>query len=125
LLDRAPHALLLALVLGVAACGGGSSVTGDAGALHCAVDAPTSCPADGPTYETVQPIILSRCVPCHNGQVADGPWPLLTWEEVVSWSDDVRTMVLDCTMPPSDSGVPITDEERHTILQWLRCDTPK
>jgi uncharacterized membrane protein len=119
------RALLIALPLGAAACGGGSSTNADGGALHCAVDAPTSCPPDGaPTWETIQPVIVRRCVPCHNGQEADGPWPLLTYEEVVSWSDDVRTMVLECTMPPPGEGI-ITDEERHAILQWLRCDYPR
>lgn len=121
------HRVLLALTLalGAAACGGGGAVGTDGGALHCAVDAPTSCPADGPTYETVQPIFAGRCIPCHNGLAIDGPWPLKTYEEIVSWSDDVRTKLLLCEMPPADGGIPITDEERAALLQWLRCDTPR
>jgi hypothetical protein len=115
------------LALALAACGSSNNgvANSDGGALTCNVDAPTSCPADGPTWETVAPIVGARCAaPCHYGQI-DGPWPLYTYQQVVDWYDVVRSDLLNCTMPPPDSGVPMTDDERHTILTWLRCDTPR
>jgi hypothetical protein len=29
--------------------------------------------------------------------------------------------MLACTMPPPDAGVPMSDEERESILIWIRC----
>lgn len=118
-------ALFLALASSAAACRGGGVAGTDGGALTCAVDAPTSCPDGGPTFATVHPIFEGNCVPCHNGAVADGPWPLKTYEEIVSWSDDVRALLASCEMPPLDAGAIMSDEDRHTILQWLRCNYPR
>lgn len=119
------RALLVALAVGVVACSGGAAVKPDAAALHCTVEAPTSCPDDHPTYDDVQPIFARRCNPCHNGLSKDGPWPLKSYEEITSWYDDVRTYVLTCQMPPPDGGVDISDEERLAILTWLRCGYPR
>jgi hypothetical protein len=123
---KAPlRACVLALALAACSGGNGNVAMNDGGALTCNVDAPTSCPgADAPTWETVAPIVGARCAPCHYGQ-PDGPWPLITYQHVVDWYDVVRSDLIDCSMPPADGGVTMTDEERHTILTWLRCDTPK
>jgi hypothetical protein len=119
------RALLVALALGVSACRGGAAVSkNDGAALHCTVQAPTTCPETFPVYADVQPIFARRCNPCHNGLAKDGPWPLKSYEEITSWYDDVRSMVLNCEMPPPDGGVDISDEERLVILQWLRCGYP-
>jgi hypothetical protein len=67
------------------------------------------------------PILAERCVICHDGSTANGPWPLSDYESVASWYDHVRDEVLHCTMPPADAGVPISDDERVQILTWIRC----
>jgi uncharacterized membrane protein len=117
--------MLLATLLGLApACRGGSDVAGDGGALVCTVEAPTACPDPAPTFADVQPIIQSRCTPCHNGVDPDGPWPLVTYRHVADWADVVRDEVLTCAMPPEDGGIPMTDEDRTAILTWIRCGYP-
>jgi hypothetical protein len=95
-------------------------VTQDAEPLVCTVKAPTSCPDPAPHYPDVQPIFQRACVPCHQG-LPGGNWPLLQYSHVADWQDVIRAMVLDCSMPPPDAGVPISDEERLAILTWIRC----
>jgi cytochrome c5 len=123
--NRPLRVVIAVLALGAAACNGGGAVSKqDAAPLHCNVQAPTSCPEQHPVFADVQPIFARRCNPCHNGLAKDGPWPLKSYEEIVSWEDDVRSMVLNCEMPPPDGGIYISEEERQAILQWLRCGHP-
>ena len=92
----------------------------------CTVSAPTMCPDPAPTFADVTPIFERRCAiaGCHTGFVG-GPWPLDTYEHIADWQDVVRAEVVSCSMPPADANVPITDEERLTILNWVRCGLPK
>lgn len=93
--------------------------------VSCPVEAPTSCP--DPTairYADVAPIIEARCASCHS-PLWSGPWPLNTLSHVRDWTDDIRTNLIACTMPPPDAGIPITKEERLTVLRWIRCGTPE
>ena len=93
--------------------------------IKCEVTAPTACPTPVPHYNDVAAIVEQRCAtPCHSG-IIDGPWPLTDYEHVADWADIVRAEVLACTMPPADSGVAITDEERLAILTWIRCGFPE
>ncbi|WP_224244574.1 c-type cytochrome [Hyalangium gracile] len=85
--------------------------------------APTSCPEPAPRYADVAPIFQQRCVVCHNG--SGGPWPLDDYGHVSDWQDSIRDYVRECIMPPSDSGVTMTVEERVAILTWLRCGLPR
>jgi hypothetical protein len=101
---------------------GGTSA--DTGALVCTIQAPTVCPAPVPHWPDVQPIFERRCVLCHNG-IPGGPWPLLQYSHVADWNDVVRAMLLDCSMPPPDAGVPMPDEERTAILTWILCGFPE
>jgi hypothetical protein len=103
----------------------------DAGAdapvsFNCvAVEAPTACPDPPPRFADVAPIFGSRCVtPCHNG-APNGPWPLVRYEHISDWQDDVRAHLLGCTMPPLDAGIPITAEEKTLILTWILCGLPQ
>jgi hypothetical protein len=98
---------------------------GPAAAVMCKVSLPTSCPSPKPHYPDVQPIFQQRCVPCHNGATADSPWPLTEYEHVADWYDTIRSEVVNCTMPPLDAGVPMTDDERVKILTWIRCGFPE
>ncbi|WP_394841819.1 hypothetical protein LZC95_32675 [Pendulispora brunnea] len=86
--------------------------------------APTECASPATTYAEVKPILEGRCISCHSG-MPGGPWSLRDYEHVVDWSDTIRGEILGCSMPPLDAGVPITKEERLTILKWIRCGTPQ
>lgn len=98
----------------------------DVAAVACSVVAPTMCPTPVPHYADVSPIFQARCVgPCHNGATLTGPWPLVGYEHVSDWQDGIRDQLINCTMPPTDAGVPITTEEREAILVWIRCGLPR
>lgn len=101
-------------------------VATDAGAplVECNVTAPNSCPSPAPTYADVAMIINRRCESCHSPRWT-GPWPLDTYQDVADWQDTLRSNMLDCSMPPLDSGIPMTNEERLVILSWLRCGLPQ
>lgn len=99
---------------------GGARDAGLADELSCAVEPPRACVEPAPTYGDVSPIFRDRCVICHAG-MAGGPWPLTSYGHVADWQNEIRTHVSRCTMPPPDSGVAISDEERAEILMWLRC----
>jgi hypothetical protein len=100
-----------------------AAVDGALPADSCNVAAPTECPTPAPTYATVAPIFKERCVVCHS-PTWSGPWPLDSYRHISDWKEDVRSMLLLCTMPPPDAGVPMTREERLTILTWIRCNMP-
>jgi len=127
---RARTLSLAALAVAAAGChertwdpsDGGTS--GDTGALVCTIQAPTACPDPMAHWPDVQPIFEHRCVLCHNG-IPGGPWPLLQYSHVADWNDVVRAMLLDCSMPPPDAGVPMPDEERTAILTWILCGFPE
>ena len=84
------------------------------------------CPEPAPVYADVAPIFEQRCATaaCHSGFVG-GPWPLRDYEHIADWQDVVRAEVVSCAMPPPDANVPITDEERLQILNWIRCGLPE
>jgi hypothetical protein len=119
----------LAAVL-VAGCSSGGAPTMDAAAPVdapgpidlaplCHLQAPTACPDPPVRYDQVGPIVQQRCLSCHDGR---GPhWSLIGYQHVADWQDTIRGAMLTCTMPPADAGIPMTVEERMTILHWLRC----
>lgn len=114
----------LLCLLAVAACGSTEpGKGGTVGAAVCAPVAPTECPDPAPRYPDVAPIFERRCTSCH-GATEDGPWPLDTYEDVAAWASDIRDELLRCSMPPADSGVNMTAEERNQILAWVRCKHP-
>ena len=112
------------LVLGLLALAACSSSEGPndsrRAAAVCTAIAPTECAEPAPHYEDVAPIFERRCASCHNG-AAGGPWPLDNYEHVADWALVVRDELVRCAMPPADSGVTITPEERDRILAWVRC----
>jgi hypothetical protein len=126
LVRSSPAACLAVVGLAFAACDKSPPVTNVDGGVTddaqyaCTVQAPTTCPDPPPHYPDIQPIIQRACVPCHQG-LPGGNWPLLQYSHVADWQDVIRAMVLDCSMPPPDAGVPISDEERVAILTWIRC----
>lgn len=91
--------------------------------LECDTVAPTECNDPGISYaDDIAPILAARCIPCHDGSAEQ--WPLTSYTHVVDWRPDIRTRMLDCSMPPPDAGIPITLAERQRILDWIRCDAP-
>lgn len=90
---------------------------------ECDATAPTSCMTPSPRWADVQPIFAARCAVCHGN--VPGHWPLDTYSHVVDWNVEIRGMLLSCAMPPPDSDVTMTLEERQLILEWLRCNHPR
>ena len=122
---------LLLVSLCITACGSSTSTPEDAGgeavdagsepiAVPCTVVAPTTCPTPLPRYADVKPILVKNCEVCHD-DVPGGPWPLTRYQDVADWYDTVQSDVANCTMPPADSGLEMTDEERVEVLEWLLC----
>jgi hypothetical protein len=91
--------------------------------IVCSVQAPTSCPSPAPRFADVTPIFMRRCASCHASNWT-GPWPLDTYGHIADWQDTIRSHLLDCSMPPPEAGIPMTNDERLTILTWIRCDLP-
>jgi len=114
---------LLALAT-VTACSGSEPGNEHATQAVCAPTAPTECPEPAPHYPDVAPIFERRCASCHTG-VKDAPWPLDNYDHVADWAMVVRDELMECLMPPADSGVAMTPEERQAILVWVRCGHPE
>jgi hypothetical protein len=89
----------------------------------CPLPAPRACPDPALTYADVEPVFAARCVVCHAGE-PNGPWPLDTYGHVATWRDTVRASLIQCTMPPPESGQTIADEESALVLTWIRCGMP-
>jgi len=119
---RAPFAALI-LLSAVAACSS-SEADGHAAQAVCAPVAPTECPDPAPTYTEVAPIFERRCASCHTG-IGDAPWPLDSYEPVADWAGVIRDELMRCSMPPRDSNVGMTSEERQQILVWVLCKHPR
>ena len=123
-----------ALLLTVVACGprqlpadggtdGGAYDAGDAGEDFCRPLPEANCNGIVPTFTDLQPIFMHRCQTCHNGSGTE--WPLVTYQHVADWQDQVRTEIVTCAMPPLDGGQVITYAEREAIFTWVRCGRPK
>jgi hypothetical protein len=101
-----------------------ASVEAEAAApLPCDSVAPTACPAPSPKYADVVPVLEARCLTCHDG--LGDQWALTSYDHVVSWTDQIRGMMLSCSMPPIESGIEMPVAERQLILDWLRCNAPR
>jgi hypothetical protein len=124
------HGTFWPLLSVMAGCGdsGGPARPGltesDGGSEVCETTLPTSCPSPAPTYEQdVATIIEARCSSCHDGRGEQ--WPLVDYSHTADWSNEIRAMVADCSMPPPDSGVLMLNSERQVILDWVRCGAPR
>jgi hypothetical protein len=93
--------------------------------IVCNPPPPTSCGDPPVHYGDIEPILATRCVAgCHDGADAAGPWPLTTFANVASWSIEIRTQLAHCEMPPVDSGLTLSDDERFAIMRWVACGSP-
>lgn len=124
----------LALPLSVVACDDAKSpapaALPDAGLVSASVcpKLDTKCTATQvPSFKSqVAPIIAKSCANgagCHTGKPGD-PWPLTDYQEIVDWKSAFVEDIQGCTMPPADSGVPLTSDDRLVLWQWLTCGTP-
>jgi len=119
---------------GATSAGGTTSAEGghrDAGAdsgmkgRACAAEPVMTCPSPKPSFKKdVVPIVNARCLSCHSGADANGPWPLTNLDDIAHWKPLVVQDIENCTMPPVDAGPPLTAEESATFLGWLACDAP-
>jgi peroxiredoxin len=81
----------------------------------------------------IAPIIQNNCQECHRpGQI--GPMSLLTYRNVVNWSDSVREVIQEGRMPPWHADPRygkfvndrrLGDKEREMLLSWLDHGMPK
>src|SRR5438874_3103376 len=80
----------------------------------------------------VAKIMQVKCQQCHRpNDVA--PFTLMTYDDAVTYADDIKRVLSDKTMPPwkpvpgfnefSDSFA-ISDDERNTMLAWIDQGTP-
>jgi len=91
--------------------------------VPCTAVAPTACPDPAPSYAQVAAVIEQRCAVCHS-PMWTGPWPLDNYQHVADWQDDIRSNLVNCTMPPPDAESPLPEAESALILAWLRCGLP-
>jgi hypothetical protein len=114
-------------LLVLTSCGGEKIVGPQQSAVFICHDVDAGASCAGENYGTIKPIIDRACVPCHfDSDAPDASWPLTTYDDVREWDDQIRIDVLNCSMPPRDAGVTMTDNERARVVNWIRrCNTAK
>lgn len=86
-----------------------------------------------PTYSReVSRIMQAKCQQCHRpGDVA--PMSLLTYDDGVTWANDIKRVVAAKQMPPwkpvpgfneFKGSYGLSDEDRQMILDWIEAGTP-
>jgi hypothetical protein len=97
---------------------------GAGGGGSCPSDLPSSaeCGAGVPSYGAdVAPIIERRCNGCHFAGNTQSDDVFVDYADVYSQRQTVLTRIYRCVMPPV---VPLSPEERATLLEWLVCGAP-
>lgn len=85
------------------------------------------------TYKDVEPIFLTRCVSCHRPGDA-GPFPLVTYQDVVKRTTFLKEVITERYMPPwtadnhyrefaNNRSLP--ESERNLLLKWLADKAPR
>jgi hypothetical protein len=72
----------------------------------------------------ITPIFAARCKSCHALGNDGGRWPLEKYEHIYDWRLLIRYDLVLCKMPPSNSEVALTPDERAVIIDWLNCGAP-
>jgi thiol-disulfide isomerase/thioredoxin len=95
---------------------------------------PAAASAESVTYhEQVVRIFQSKCQDCHRPGEA-GPFALTTYKSAKGWSDMIREVVSDGTMPPWQADAPLghfrndrrlTPDEKKTLLAWIDQGCPE
>jgi uncharacterized membrane protein len=123
-LRRLSTAGVLALALASLAC--------RKSAVDCApLPDPLICPEAGaPSFagDILPNIFQPVCDNCHapDAVPADRETPYLTnYQQTFGSRGEILTQVFEfCSMPPANAPVPLTDDERQTLLDWLACGAP-
>ena len=86
-----------------------------------------------PTFaETIAPIIYRNCAVCHRPGEA-GPFPLLTYENVVNKAQTIAEVTHSRYMPPWPADISysrflgervLSNEDIESIAEWVRSGTP-
>jgi hypothetical protein len=66
----------------------------------------------------VSPIIQSVCATsgCHNAASTNGPGPLTTYQQVFNARTNIRTAVINGTMPKTGS---LSGDQKNAIVCWI------
>jgi hypothetical protein len=125
-LRRLSEAGVLSLALGSFGC--------PKSGVECTPPPEVACPdGGGPSFEgDVLPIFNSVCDNCHAPDASKVQTPLLTnYQQIYgpatgpgagSEAIEIRNQVfLSCLMPPSNAPVPLSDDQRQTLLVWFAC----
>lgn len=96
------------------------------------VPPPTPVPAPNPqplplNFETVfTKVISTNCLKCHKHSDDDDEDKvfLTNYDEVYAVRKDVASEIESGSMPPK-RGIPLTDEQRKLILDWLTAGAPQ
>lgn len=111
----------LALVLVLAGCAPNAGPS-DAGAACVSIGA--ACPSPAPSYATdIAPLVEARCVGCHFPGTVTAPTDLSTYPQLRRQGGTTLGVIQSCMMPPPDAGV-LSEAERTTFVEWLRCGAP-
>jgi hypothetical protein len=79
-------------------------------------------------YKDVEPIVISKCAPCHRPEES-APFPLLTYNDVKKRASFIREVVSSGYMPPwkpdnryvhFTNDRSLTPQEKNTILKWVK-----
>ena len=91
--------------------GGGGNGGGTGGSVNCTGVASSFA-------ANVHPIIQSTCAiaTCHEAGSANGPGPLLTYNQVFSARVAIKTAVANGTMPKTGS---LTTAQKNSIICWV------
>jgi peroxiredoxin len=83
-------------------------------------------------HRDVLPILQNHCQQCHRpGEI--GPFSLMTYQQAVTWADDIKSYTHDKKMPPwkPSDGVTMKSERRMsdkdvaTLAAWVAAGTPE
>jgi len=85
------------------------------------------------TFSDVAPIIRTKCATCHKPEQT-GPFPLITYEDVVKRASFIRDVIQRGYMPPwrADNHYTtfandrsLTERERSMLVQWIDAKAPR
>jgi len=83
------------------------------------------CPSEGVSFsDKVEPIVNTNCAiqGCH---ATGGQQPTLeTYEQISSNAEKIRTRTSNGTMPPSSSGIRLSQEDIDDIACWVNAGAP-
>ena len=97
--------------------GGGSGGGGGGGSVNCTGVASAFT-------ANVSPIIQSTCATdatCHGAGSANGPGPLLTYNQIFTARIAIKTAVANGTMPKTGS---LTTAQKNSIICWVDAGAP-